>query len=453
MKRSQLVLLALVLGLGSFYAWAKLDKVRTEDAKYQEARYFPKLEAEDVQHIKVVSREPQFAYDLYRKGDRWFIDSHLLNIEKSYQLVSSYLELSREREMDPAPDQTREAEFHLDQPNYSITVWDNSGKDLGTVKLGSRAPDSNHYYGQWQAGGAISTVPAYTLSTMEEKPDALRELSLFPVEATAVDKLTVEKEGKVVVVLELEKEKFRFVEPKLGMADESKVKDFLLTLKDLKVGRFLAKEEKTSPGPTSVSYRADLSYSEFDQVTEIQGPVAVQPKFRYGRRFLAQPGSDQPVEGTEERFVVELAKGSNPVEPSATLFEDRRVAVFDLDKVKSITLETAQEKRGFRKGVSGQWELEDKSKVNQEAVNGLLWTLKDLRFEALDQSLVEPSSFSVTVRLGLEDKSDLVVRFSLPESGKPYLWREAQGYALSASSKDALVESVEKAVKASKESK
>ncbi|MFA5503849.1 MAG: DUF4340 domain-containing protein [Vulcanimicrobiota bacterium] len=439
MNRTQLFLLLAALSLGCFYVWSKANKLQTTHREYEEARYFPSLTEEEVSRIRVVCTDPVFEYELVSHGDEWFIDSHLLKIEKSHQLVTSVLELSREREMEPDPDAEREKEFGLDEPSYRITVW-KDGKEVATVKLGDRVPDYNHFYGQLESGGSIWTVPAYALGVLEEEPKDLRETALLPVDVPAVKNLSVLLAGdKVLELKQNEDQTFSFVVPKSGKADESRVEAFLFKLKDLKVGRFLAPDEETLMGDTVVTYQARLGYSKYLRVTELKQRVGVQPQFVYGQRYLQDPETGEPVPNTLEKFVVEIGRSSELMNPDASTFEDRRVAIFDMDKVKGLELQDIGKSYSGVKNLMGKWETQKGKDAGEEALSGVLWVLKDLRYEAVLEGQTMPSQ-RMSITLTLEGGKSLPLVFTV--EGGPAVWRGGKGYQLSSNTWESLLDAV-----------
>jgi uncharacterized protein DUF4340 len=441
LNRTQLWLLLAVMCLGTFYAWSKLNKLETSEQEYQDARYFPELTEEDISRIKVVSKEPSFEYELVRHGDEWFINGHLLNIEKSHQLVSSIAELNKEREMEASPTPEREKEFGVDDPSYRITVWKGT-EELGPVKLGDRVPDYNHFYGQWAEGGSVWTVPAYTLGPLEEEPKDLREAAMLPVEVASVGIFSIFKgDEKIVELTQKKDDSYSFVVPKGGQADESRVEKFLYKLKDLKVGRFLASDENAPMGDTVVRYEAKLGYSKYRRITELKQRVPVKPELVYGQRYLQDPDSKEPVENTLERFVVEIASESDVMNPEASMFQDLRVVVFDMDKVKGLELREIGKTYTGVKNLMGKWESKAGSEASEESVNGLLWVLKDLRYQEVLQDATKPKE-RMSVTLTLDDGKTFELFFG--DEGEPTVWRGSKGYQLSTNSWDALTDAVAK---------
>ena len=443
-NRTHKVLLLAFLALSSFFLWSKIDKAEKMNAEYQGARYFPNLEDTNVESIKVVSLKPAYEYELRRFGDQWFIDSHLLNVEKAYQLVSSLLELSREREMDPAPSAQGTAQFQLDMPAYQIEVFGPGGKSLGGVKLGKRTPDFNHFYGQAVSGGPISTVPAYTLGVLEDKPQDLRENALFATEVEAVKKLAIGdgKESKILLQRKGESD-FFFEAPGTAKADESLVKGFLTQLKDMKVGRFLAPDEEADFGDLAIQYVAQVTYSDSEVVTELYQRVPVKLALVYGRRYLRKLDGGDLVEGTAERFVIEISTGSRVLEVKAGNFEDRRVLVFDLDDVKSLKVEGHQKVFAASKDGMGKWKLDAENHDSQSApenADGLVWLLKDLRFEEFAGDLGEAESSELMIELKFKSHPKAQLGFGMAENGKPYLWRNSKAYNLTERSWNSLSE-------------
>lgn len=449
MNRTNLVLVIAILCLASFYSWSKLHKLEVTDQKFEASRYYPGVEEEGVESIHITSKDPAYDYTLHRKADHWYLDSNLLNIEKTHQLVHTVLELTRERQMEAKPTEAREKEFKLDQPSYRFEPFKNGGESLGAVKLGARTPDYNQYYGQFEKGGSVDTVPAFTFSVLEEKPKDLIEASLFPVEVAAVDTFSLEPAGgaKVSLKREGETDLYSFVTPKAGKADESAVKDFLFKLHDLKIARFLASEEHPKMGEQQVRYQAKLSYSDYLVVTELYGRVAANPKLIYGRRYFVKKDEQKPTEGTEERFVVEIPEKSEVLQPSERLFVDRRVAVFDLNKVEALHVAGDNGKEDIGAGKHGKWLDAAGHEVSQDRMNGLLWTLRDLRFE--DESKPEQADTkpNLEIKLTGDGFKDIELRFGVGKNGNPYLRRGAKVYNLSQTSWNALTDSVKKFLK------
>lgn len=453
MNRTQVGLLIAVLGLATFYLWGKTHKMETEEREYQEKRFFSEKKQEDIGSIRVKSKDPVFEYLLTRRGDRWYLDSHLASQEKSPQLVNSLIELTTEREIHAAPTPGEEKEFGLDDPSYVITLTSNGGDTLGTVLLGDRTPGGNHYYGRLESGGAISTVPAYTLSPLEEEPKDLREDSPFPAEVAAVDRLEFAAEGQTQGTIEREKSedpeantKYRIVSPEKKEADETKVSDHLFLLKDMKVARFLGDEERTKLGTPVATYRVHEFDSGFDLVTEFCQPVSINPKLRYGRRFLTKVGSKDIVPGTEERFVIEMLGDSQALHPTLQQFEERRLLRVAVDELNSIQVVRKGSELKAERSSQGAWEITSSSpKLDQasgysQKLDAVLWALRDLRFvkEADQESGPKESDWSIILETA-EGKS-LEYRFGQDKTGNPFVGHQAKTYRLQEESLSAINE-------------
>ena len=436
--------------LASFYVWSKVHKMETTEREYQAARYFPHLEEKDVTTIKVSSKEPKFDYVLTRKGDQWYIGQHLLDVSQTHQLVSSVLELNHERQMFAEPTAKEESEFRLDDPQYELTVIKNDGTELGTVKLGKRTPDYNHFYGQLAKGGEISTVPAYTLGVLEKSPKDLTEEALLPVEVAAVELFEVWVKGEKVCGLERKDDgQFFFLSKERGRADETRVEGFLNQLKDLKVGRFLGSAESPAMGDVRVKFLAKVKYSEYQVVTELMQRVAVKRQLIYGQRYLQKLGQTAPEEGTLERFVIEIPPSSKVAQPTLDIFLDRRAAVIEVDDMDSLKLEKGDRLVEASRDAFGKWTLEGtETTLPEDLANGLLWTVKDLRYEdALKESPGQPKEKGFHLILKQKNGKDADLRFGLLQNGKPYLWRQSQAFSLSESSWETLDEAVTKILK------
>lgn len=446
MNRSQIFLLVAVLSLGSFYVWSKFDKLETDKRETESKRYFPEKKEEDIEAISVVCTDPNFEYTLRRNGDRWYIDGHLASHERSPQLVMSLIEMTTEKEILATPTAEDDKEFGFEHPTYTITVTANGGVDLGTVLLGKRAPTGNHFYGRWQKGGPIFTVPTYMFSVLEEEPKELRENSPFPVGVTAVKsfEFTTAKEKVKLARPEGQNDAFEIVEPEKLPADESKLNELMYRLKDLKVARFLAESEATDLGAALVSYRVHEAGSSVDVVTEFCQPVAVTPKLRYGRRYLAEPGKTEPRPGTQERFVIELPETDEVLSPTLSTFQDKRIEKLDVDKVKRITLLLSHdEKLTVERLPQGGWKvLEPKSRSEENDIgpkaDKLLWALRDLRHVDSPTEVEPVEEGQWRVELDMSQGRDLNFGFGKDKSGKPYVGFRNKNLFLQESSVPAL---------------
>jgi hypothetical protein len=173
-----------------------------------------------------------------------------------------------------------------------------------------------------------------------------------------------------------------------------------------------------------------VSYAKFDTVTELQGRVPANRHLVYGKRYATKPGESEPLPDTVERFVAEVEKDGEVLEPTAELFEDRRVLVLDLDEVEGLRLEGPDFKVEGKKDGFGKWTSPDKE-IPAESLNNVLWTLKDLRFSEKMDKAGAPEKAAYKVDLRLASGPDSSLRFGLGENGKPYLWRDSHRFLLS----------------------
>ncbi len=429
MNRTQIVMLLAVLGMATFYLQSKIDKTTNETKEREAKRYYPGKEEADIESISVACTDPTFAYTLRRNGDRWYLDGHLASQEKSPQLVMSIIEMGTEREIQATPSAEDDKEYGFDKPTYTLGVTANGGTDLGTVLLGNRAPSGNHFYGRWQKGGPIDLVPTMLFSVLEEEPKDLRENSPFPVSASAVNRFEYVsgKEKGRLERPEGKDEGMNFVQPLRQPADESRVTERIHLLRDMKVARFLDDKEKTDMGTPVVSYRAHEGESTVDIVVELCQPVAVTPKLRYGRRYLTDPDKAEPRPGTEERFVIEMLPDSKALVANQGVFEDRRLAKINVDKVKVARLTfPGGETLAVERLPQGGWKFLEPASRAEEAdpgqkVDRLLWAIRDLRFSP-GEGVTEPSEQGAwRVLLEMSGSDDLDFGFGRDKSGKPYV--------------------------------
>ena len=202
-------------------------------------------------------------------------------------------------------------------------------------------------------------------------------------------------------------------------------------------------------GDVRVKYLAKVGYSEYQVVTELMQRVAVKRQLIYGQRYLQKVGQDSPEEGTLERFVIDIPTSSKVVQPTLEAFEDRRAAVIEVDDMESLKLEKEGRTVEASRDAFGKWTLKGtETDLPEDLANGLLWAVKDLRFEKpLEDSPGQPEEKGFHLLLEQKSGKDADLRFGLLENGKPYLWRQSQAFSLSDSSWNTLDEAVTKILK------
>lgn len=455
MNKTQTVLLIMALVLGTVFVYGKKSKFERQEREHQAARYFPRLETEQTGKVVFWSKEPSFEYTVTSKADRWWLDGHLVALENSEQLVFSLVELKQIKLIQQNPDEADLKEYGFDDPSYRVTVFDREGKDLGTVVLGDRTPDINHFYAQRGDGGPIHTLEAYMLTLIDEKPDDLREKSIFPVEVAAVDLLTIDIVGGTQARLEKKRDKensergtYRLM-PEDKEVDETKVDDFLNELKDHKVARFLGDDENTDIGKVVARYTTEEDWSKFASVTELCQPVAVNPKLRYGQRYLVEKGKTEPVEGTLERFVLDIEPSSKYLDPDLKQFEDLRVMRLVVDDVSEIKGQYQGKDLEAERLTAGLWRfvkpgIESDAK-NSGFLNDVLWALRDLRFEEKSEA-AKPGAADWSLTLKTKE-GEWELRFKEEESGKLYVETRGQRYLLKDEFSTPLTEALQRILK------
>ncbi len=448
MKRSQVYLLLAVLSLATFYLWSKVHRIESDLAEYEQNRFFPEATQANVQSVQVFSADPRFEYLIELRGGRWYLDGHLANLERTPSLLYSILELTREREMDAEPSDERLKEFGLTDPTYRIAVQPREeGRKPTTVLLGMRAPDGNHFYGRSTEEEPIYTVPAYTLSPLEDEPKDLIEKALFPVEVAALEEFTWEKSDgeSTTLVSDPNKEEIRFHLPGNDSVqiDETSVKDWVYALKEVKVSRFLSSQEEIDLSHPVIRYQALEDGSDARVVTEIARPVPITPNLRYGRRFLTRSDELEPLPQTEERFVVDLSSEERLLNPNLDIFLDRRLFRGSVDEVTELEVRSPSGFFKVRKQGQDDWDaqeqqnLEDSVDLNQVSPE-VLWFLRDLRWKHDDAESAAEGPDLATLEMTLGRQGKHTFRFVGDESGKPYVAVDGRAYEISEESASTL---------------
>ena len=295
------------------------------------------------------------------------------------------------------------SKYGLDKPPLKVAIK-GEGK-THTLWVGNQSPVSYQFYARKEGGEKIYVISGYIVDDFQVKLEDLREKKIVKFEKEEVKRVALVYPDQKIV-MEKEEGEWKITSPLQTAGDKYEIEGLLTTLKDLRVDKFIQDEVKDfSPyGLDKPTLRVelwigeDLSYKAINLGKEEDNLV-----------FLSRQGLDS----------VFAIKKDRAEDLKKTLFQLRNkvMLTFDVDKIQRIIIRYPDKEISLKKE-EDKWKMEKPKEggVDEEKVQDLLWTVKDL----------EASSFIVEkaenlTPYGLDNPQLTLILKSEKEEKKLYL--------------------------------
>lgn len=394
------------------------------------------LTADRVRGISIMAGSE--AVSLRKEGDRlWKIESAEPLPADSNAVESFLFRMSRLRAVSFEDDTSRPlGEMGLEPPRRRVVVRLGDPQEEKVLEVGGEAPA-----GPKEEGGpgiyvrvvgaeTVAVVDARSLGEIPSRVDDWRDKTLVVFEREKVERLEVRRPEGELSLHRGAQGQWEIERPERLPADSLKVSDLLWALKDARVSRFLKGEE------SNMSWeRADLEVSLWLEGASEPLRLLLAGRTPEGDGIYARVPSQASTVVVSPRLEEELRV---PVKE----IRDRRLWSFDNAKVQRIqvnwegrVLELARKGDGWKVNLP---EGNKGEEAGAMAVSGLLWTIREVKFEEVLAGEGHPPACKrdkamVVVLLWTDRKEEmgpLVVCGELPDRpGMHRAWLKAESAA------------------------
>ena len=469
-------MLILVLILGGFWYFHDIrgGERKLEEETAQKRVFVPINPQEFISIVWSDGQETEDSRTVYQKdGIGWLAllpNGHKVRIDSAIfsGLVHSLADLSMVEKIMDAPPAASLAQFCLDKPKYKLVLnYRRDGKEEKSVLvLGAEAEDESGYYAYTgEKPEAVIEVPGDFVKTLSMPLTELIEKDFLPAAPGKLVKLKYDSyEGSRPDWFELSLHRSRdgktseaadedsepdisssdkwFISDRSGettAADMTKTNDFIWSLRNLKVSRYLHPDEKNKLGKLRGRYFVTLGKNKGDMILEFGAGVPGKKDTLYAHRT-------NPDEYMEVDYSA-LAGGLKSL--LGLRFDDltdKHIAVFSMEDVQkfSVRVESKRSEGAFEteaRRIKGGWEVikPEKSISNEAKVNSaaedLLYSLADLQWkEKLEVKEPDKLPAVAEARLSLEGgdnggSREFVIRELSAEEGR-YIVADKSGKSL-----------------------
>jgi hypothetical protein len=202
MKKEYIILIALIIGLGAYLGLKKEDRVHYE---------LPVVAAVDTDKIdRLEITKDAISVTLNKTGDNWTLTDKKFPADPS--AIESILDTVRDLKLSALVSEAGDLlRYELDPPN-AVKVKAFAGPDeKRAFTIGKTAPSFNHTYIILAGDKKIYQADKSFRNNFDKSVDDLRDKLIFEAKTEAITTLTLEKEGKSVILTK--------AVPALGLAE------------------------------------------------------------------------------------------------------------------------------------------------------------------------------------------------------------------------------------------
>lgn len=221
--RSNLVLLAVLLGLGAYIYFV----ASKEDAGTAKETLFTSLQADSISEL-IVHGESGDVTTLRKENGEWQIVAPVpakAASSEASSIASGIATLNITRVVDEAPADL--AEYGLDNPRIQVEFTSADGKTSGKVFLGKKSTNGADVYARKDGETRVVLVPQYNELTFNQTTFGLRDKSIVTFDRAKVDGFDVTAGGSTFEVARKDADWF-LTRPYAARADNS-IADGLVT--------------------------------------------------------------------------------------------------------------------------------------------------------------------------------------------------------------------------------
>lgn len=374
-KTLSLMFLILLL-LGSYFYFYEIKRKGASEKAEEAAKKVFSLTKEDIIELKLKRGDKTI---VCRKGDgNWRLEKPVQAPADSATIevvLNNLLGLSRERAVEGNPADL--APYGLKEPDIEIALKSNKTKVVEqNLYLGDKNPTGSFLYVRQGNKPEVFLVPSNLEADLSKEVYDFRDKTVVSIDPQDIKKVEFIEDGQQIRCELDQAKQWTIVEPIKYRANEKKLKDFLDSVRDLKIKEFIEEdpEELTRYGLDHPS-REVAFWGKNRESSPARLFLGVKDEEKKG--IYAKRSDKKNVFLLEDGFITYLPKGVKELRDSYLLH-------FDLEKVIKLGLRHPEEDIIITKEKDHDWQLQSPIKVKADAkeIDNLLNNIKDLKVKA-----------------------------------------------------------------------
>ncbi len=412
------IYIVLVSLLGGYIYFFERGPVKTDKDKIKKIQIVPGFVADDIQKIKIENLSTTITAQKspieIQKDNKevWQITE-----PKQYKADESTVRTMLSTVADFVPDSTIEgpanlADYGFNAPTARCTFQNKTGNSF-VLLIGDKGVTGSSTYLKLSDKNTVYLLPSYTVDNLKKTVNDYRDKNLVKTDMVLAKKIQIVRNGKIFA---LEKDKnnvWDIIQPIIGKADESKVRDLLTTVNNLHVDSFVEDH------PSNLAIYGLAAPHAKIEVWPSDGSLS--KSILIGRKKMKTSNFFAKLDDSPAVYLVNQYIDST-LDVKVADFRDKSMMKFDGVSAKTLSVLHDGKTFVYQKDDKGQWSSAGRVKAQDEATY-LVNLLSDIvisDFASKDATTgLKKPSFVVEVLLA--DGSKRTYRFGNKEKDKVYL--------------------------------
>lgn len=264
------------------------------------------------------------------------------------------------------------AQYSLDQPNATLSLFVGEDKSQKTLFLGKKNESGDGVYAKHEGAQNVFLVDAAILDEFPKSVNDLRDKTLFAFKSPDIQKIELASQGETIVLERASEEEWQITQPESFKADSAKVQQLLSNAESATVQQFVSDTPEDLAQYGLAAQPFTIRLWQKDQETPHELLLGSPDQANTG--IYAKLGSQNAVVLVKADTLAQLHQ-------SAFDLRYKKILAFDRAQVEQIQLTYADQKLVLEKDGDDWKATEPEQKtVAFFKVNNLLYDLNELEF-------------------------------------------------------------------------
>ncbi|HUO58958.1 MAG TPA: DUF4340 domain-containing protein [bacterium] len=417
MKNSRSTIAILLIGalLGAYIYFFERGPVKKDDDK--KVKVFPKYVADDISQIQVenfaTSINANKVIDMH-KDDKgaWQIDVPMKIAADETTLRSVLNGVGDFNPEATIENPTKLADYGLNSPNARCTLKNKAGESFA-VMVGDKSVGGNSYYVLTGGKSTVYLLPSYSIDYLKKPFNEYRDRSFIKTDTFMSHKVRVTRNGKTLMLEKGTDNTWKILEPIQDKAEESKVRDLLSNINNLRVDNFV---EDNPAGLAKYGLSNPYARIEvWNNGEKDPHSILLGNKKKKDNSIYAKKG-DSPSVVLVRDFI------DNNINFKPSEYRDKSVMRFELQSARTLTVQHNGKTYKYTKDDKGTWASPGRPNALSEA-NDLINDLSQTTISSFAEKSASTGLASPTyvVEVGLPDNKVRTYRYGNREKDQVYL--------------------------------
>jgi len=367
LKKIATLLIILVILILAIYL------VEKSQEKKEQAKMLTKIEPKNINKIEILSGKEKIT--VKKENSKWKLTHPVKTLADKYSienLVDNFSKLKPEKQVEEKA--TNLKKYGLKNPNKGIALYTKNNKEY-KIYFGKKGPLSESYYAKLDNSGRVVLLSENKMNSIDKNAFDLRDKHIVRFKTENVDLIELFKNNKErQFIVEKKDNDWYFAEPKMCLADSSKIDDIIYSINNLEAEEII----KDSPKEKDLE-KYDLKnpiYLLKINLLNNNKPLTV---------YISKKNQDKLYSFSKQtNFIANISNTfENDINKNLENLREKRVAVFSGYNIRKLSITRNNTQFIMNKDKNGVWRLKKPNNIilKDEKVSDMISSIEDLEAE------------------------------------------------------------------------